>query len=101
MNYEIIWRPAARADLHDLYDWIADRADARTAYGYTSRIEGHVAKLTAFPKRGTPRDDLSPGLRTSTFERRVIIAYRVEHNTVLVLRIIRAARDYAAFLKEP
>lgn len=62
-RHAVVWRPQARADLLALYDWIAGRADAETAFAYTSRIEAHAAKLAEFPERGTPRDDLVPGMR--------------------------------------
>lgn len=96
MTYKVEWHALAKADLFDIYDWIAERADPETAYAYTSRIEGRCETLSAFPKRGTPRGDLEPGLRSITFERRVLIAYRVEKDRVLILRLIRTARDIAA-----
>ena len=96
MNYRIEWHVLARADLFDIYDWIAEHADPQTAYAYTARIERRCESLSAFPHRGTPRDHLEPGLRSITFERRVIIAYRVEKDRVLILRLIRTARDIAA-----
>ena len=90
------WHAQAKADLFELYDWVAERADPDTAYAYTSRIEQKCEALSDFPRRGTPRDHLEPGLRSITFERRVVIAYRVEADRVLVLRLIRTARDIRA-----
>lgn len=52
-------------------------------------------RLSHFPNRGTPRFDLSSGLRTVTFERRVILAYRVENGAVNIVRLIYVARDFA------
>ena len=93
MTYRVDWHVLARADLFDIYDWIADRADPETAYAYTSRIEQRCETLSSFPHRGTPQHGLEPGLRTITFERRVLIAYRVEQERVLILRLIHTARD--------
>ena len=78
-----------------LHRWIAIEADPLTADGYIDRIEKHVSLLSEFPGRGTPRDDLSPGLRTITFERRVVIAYMVDDtaSTVSIMRVINSARD--------
>jgi toxin ParE1/3/4 len=93
--YKVVWEQSARIDLLALYDWIADRADPDTAYRYTSRIEAFVETLRSFPNRGTPRDRVSPGLRSITFERKYIIGYCVEEDEVVILRIIHGARDFA------
>ena len=94
VEHEVIWRPEARDDLYAIYDWIAEQADPDTAYAYTSRIKAFALRLTHFPNRGTPHVDISSGLRSVTFERRIIIAYRVEIGTVHVVRLICAARDF-------
>jgi toxin ParE1/3/4 len=90
----VVWRPDAQADLLALYDWIAERADPGTAYAYTSGIEEHAQRLAQFPHRGTPRDDLVPGLRTVPYRRRVTIAYRVLEDRVEVLRLVHAGQDW-------
>lgn len=90
----VVWRPQARSDLLALYDWIADRADPDTALAYTSRIEDHANKLAEFPERGTPRDDLVPGMRTTPYRRRTMIAYRVVGEAVEILRLVHAGQDW-------
>ena len=97
----VVWRPAARSDLLALYDWIAERAGADTAFDYTSRIEEHTARLGAFPRRGTPRDDLLPGLRTISYRRRTVIAYRVRDDCIEVLRLRHAGQDWAHLAFDP
>ena len=98
VDHEIIWRPEARSDLYAIYDWIAGQADADTAYAYTSRIETFALRLRYFPNRGTPRADLGSGLRSVTFERRVIVAYRVGpyrvgQSAVFIVRLLGSARN--------
>jgi toxin ParE1/3/4 len=94
MRYEIVFLAEAEDDLNNLFDYIADQSDAVRAQGYVGRIEAACGKLTAFPNRGAPRDDLLPGLRTLSFERRALIAYRVDGTTVSILRVFYAGRDY-------
>ena len=94
MEHEVVWRPEARDDLYAIYDWIARQADPDTALGYTSRIEAFALRLSHSPNRGTPRFDLASGLRTVTFERRIIVAYRTENGAVQIMRLIDAARDF-------
>jgi toxin ParE1/3/4 len=92
-QYRIVWHRKARADLLALYDWIAEQADPDTAFDYTRKIEAHAAKLADFPERGTPRDDLVPGLRTIPYRRRAVIAYRELDDEVEILAIAHGGRD--------
>lgn len=93
MTYKVIFSPEARGDLIELYDYIADHASPETALTYLTRIEACCLDLTTFPERGTPRDDLAPGLRTMGFERRVTIAFQVAPAAVTVIRILYGGRD--------
>jgi plasmid stabilization system protein ParE len=44
-----------------------------------------VAKnLSVFPRRGTPRDDIRPGLRTTNYKGRAVIAFDVNDGAKLV-----------------
>ena len=92
-NYNVTWRPQARGDLLALYEWIAEKADPDTAYEYVSKIEAHAEALSAYPERGTTRDDLALGVRTIPYRRRSVIAYRVLDDTVEILAIAHAGRD--------
>lgn len=92
-SYAVVWRPQARDDLLALYEWIAEQADPDTAFEYTSKIEAHATKLANFPERGTPRDDLAAGVRTTPYRRRTVIAYRVLDEEVEILAIAHAGRD--------
>jgi toxin ParE1/3/4 len=91
--YIVVWRPQARDDLLALYGWIAEQADADTAFEYTRLIQVHVDALADFPHRGTARNDLIWGVRTTTYRRRTVIAYRVLDTEVEILAIAHAGRD--------
>ena len=77
----------------DVREWIMSEADAETAERYIDRVKARLGRLTDFPNRGAPRPDLAPGLRTLSFERRLIIAYRVELGIVRIVRVVDAKRD--------
>jgi toxin ParE1/3/4 len=83
----------AQADLDEIFAWIADRAGERVALRYTARIERFCMGMTAFPQRGTARDDLRAGLRTIGFERRATIAFSLRGDDVVILRILYAGRS--------
>lgn len=91
-TYPVVWRPSAQAQLAALYDWIAEHADPETAIGYTRAIRAHANGLEHFPNRGTPRDDISPGLRTTVYRRRTTIAYRVLPDSVEVFALVHGGQ---------
>lgn len=97
--HEIRVSAQAAEDLAGLRRWIVAEADGNTADAYLDRLKAHLAKLAAFPQRGTSREDLAPGLRTLSFERRLLIAYRVEDERVDILRIINGAREVGRLLR--
>ena len=100
MRHDVIWQPEARGDLDAISDWIAERAGVDTALAYAARIEAFVARLEHFPNRGTARVSMPNGVRTVTFERRIIVAYRVEGSLVRILRLIGAVRDFTHQFKD-
>jgi toxin ParE1/3/4 len=93
VSYRVFFSPEARADLLELYDYIAERSGEDRAFRYVERIEHWVHGLERFPERGTRRDDIRPGLRVAGFERRASIAFEVQGDTVTILRILYAGRD--------
>lgn len=99
MTHIVLLAPLAVQDLIALHDWVREAAGRTLADRYLDRIEAKVAGLAQFPMRGTPRDDLARGVRTLVFERKLIIAYRIEEQTVRVLRIISGQRELAPLLE--
>ncbi len=70
------------------------KAGAEVAADYTNRIDKKLATLSIFPNKGTPRPDFSPGCRSTTFERRYLIVYRIMDDFVRVERIVDGYRDW-------
>lgn len=98
--HEIIFSPEARADLEQLYVYIAERAGAVIALAYIERIESRCLSFAEFPERGIRRDDISPGLRVVGFEGRVSIAFHVDEGRVTFDRILYGGRDLDAALSD-
>ena len=96
MACELTFHRLARGDLFGIYDYITERNGPARAGGFLDRIEAACRGLTAFPEKGTPRDDICAGLRTWAMERRVLIVYRATRERVEVLRVLYAGRDFRA-----
>jgi toxin ParE1/3/4 len=56
--------------------------------------------LATFPEQGTARDDIHPGLRTTGFRGRVVIAFATIDGTLVILGIYYGGRDYETVLTE-
>ena len=97
MTYHVRMSTRAFEDLAALEDWIAERAGHDVARGYIDRLETRIRALCVFPMQGTPRNDLIVGFRTITFERKSIIAYRVDGRDVWIERVVSARRGAEAW----
>lgn len=93
MIYKVYLLPEAEDDLVHLYTYIAHEASPRIAGHYVDRIRRFLDGLSYFPKRGTVRDELEPGLRVVGFEHRISIAFKVRDDEVFVARILYAGRQ--------
>jgi toxin ParE1/3/4 len=90
---KISFRPLAEADLLGLYNYIARESGSDVAGTYIDRIEAACLALQRFPKRGTRRDDIRPGLRTIGFEHRATIVFRVMRAEVVIVRVLYGGQD--------
>ena len=95
-EYKVVFSPEAEEDLVNLYEQIAVAASPTVAFGYIERIEQFCSVLATVPLGGTSREDIRPGLRTISFERRATIAYRVIKTRVEILRIFYGGQNWEA-----
>lgn len=80
-------------DLTALRNWVAEIADEQTALAYVDRVAAKFATLSDFPRRGQSRPEVGPDIRSISFERRLIIFYRIDNEEVWIERIVSGARD--------
>jgi plasmid stabilization system protein ParE len=93
MAFKVSMAAQAEADLDAIYDYIATHASPRRARAYVDRLLTFLSQFDTFPQRGSVRADLRDGLRIVGFERRVSVAFVVETDTVVILRILYAGRS--------
>ncbi len=84
----------ARNDLIRLYDRISEAASPATALSYIERIENYVRGFDVASERGVLRDDIRPGLRVVGYKHRASIAFTVEDERVIILRIFYAGQNW-------
>lgn len=90
----VVLAPEAADDLNELYDWVAAQASPEVALGYLERVEAFCQGLSLASERGRLRADVRPGLRIIGFERRLTIAFVVGEESVTILRVFTAGRDW-------
>ena len=94
MALSVRFHPAARAQLFDLYEYIAAETGRDRAGGFIDRIEAGCLSLGTFPEMGRKAEDLGPDLRLHPFERRAMIVYRATSEAVEVLGFTMVAATW-------
>jgi toxin ParE1/3/4 len=95
MTYRVLFSPEASEDLEDILVYLAPLMGAAEARAYVGRIRAYCTGFSQFPQRGTRRDDVRPGLRLVGYRRRATIAFLVEQDVVMILRVFNRGRDIA------
>jgi len=101
VSYPVILTPQAERQLDELFARIAADSGAARADAYVDRIVARCMSLATFPARGTPRDDLRPGLRIVGFERRVTIAFAMMGGEVVVHGVFYGGQDLEPLASDP
>lgn len=99
----IHYTPEAEAQLNDLDDWISEAATPVVAQRFVRAVMDHIDAILIFPYAGRPRDDIRPGMRTTTFRKRTLIAYDIEDTAtgvvVNVIGIFHGGQDWQGALQ--
>ncbi|HET7475198.1 MAG TPA: type II toxin-antitoxin system RelE/ParE family toxin [Dermatophilaceae bacterium] len=96
-------RTEAADQLEELHAFISRAAKSAIASDYLDAIVGYCEGLAVFPIRGTPREDIRPGLRTVAYTKRVVIAFAVDEHAkrITILGIFYGGQDYESALIDP
>jgi toxin ParE1/3/4 len=103
MTGRIHYTPEAEQQLHDLDEWITKAASADTSHRFVKAVMDHIDGILVFPFAGRDRDDVRPGMRTSTYRKRTLVAYEVDESSgelvVNVLGVFHGGRDWETALR--
>ena len=89
---EVLWEPAAIADLDDILTYI-EQFDLAAALRYEGALRALGESLAEFPNRGRPAAN---GTREMTSVPPYVLGYRVERNEVRILSIRHGRRQARA-----
>ena len=93
--------PQAESDLDEIWYFLATQSSSiDVADRVVDSITARFALLATHPYVGRRRDeDLRPGVRTFTVGD-YLIAYRVDGDNVLILRVLRGSRDIETLFRD-
>lgn len=104
MTGRIHYTPEAERQLNEIDDWIATNATADLARRFVSAILEHIDGVLLFPLAGKNRDDVRPGVRTTTYGKRTLVAYEVDESSgelvVNILGIFHGGQDWETALRD-
>ncbi len=100
MGYRVRFSEDADRQLRELGLYIAERKSAGVAARYIEAIVKECYALATFPQRGTARGRLLTGLRTIGFRRRVVIAFRVQEDSVEILAVLYGGQSLAKYFRQ-
>lgn len=99
MAYSVRFLPAATRDLRTIFDFIVPKAGDDVARDFVASLHGYCLGLDTFPERGTLRNDLRPNLRLLGYRRKATIAFTVQDDAVMILRIFGRGQNVEAELE--
>lgn len=100
MSYRVVFTPEAEEQLTALYRYIAEAASPDIAARYTDAIVNYCESLRTFPRRGTLRDDVRPGLRVTHYKKRAVIAFAVDADLVFIIGVFYGGQNYENLLQD-
>ena|SRR6185437_11132067 len=98
MSYTVVFTPEAEAQLVEMYGYISAEASPEIALRFTDGIVAYCESLSTFPNRGNRREDVRPGLRVTSYRKRVAIAFYVDEEAVNIIGVFYGGQDYESLL---
>lgn len=99
MSLRVVLARTAQKDLAQIGRWIAEAGAPQTGRRYVARIKERLAGLGVAPEAGRPYGFDDPGLRVIGYERRIMIAYRVEKTRIIVVRVFYGGQNWQKILQ--
>jgi len=94
MPYSVAFSEVAELHLQEIEAYLAERFYPANAERFVQRLTSACLALGTAPYRGTKRDDLALGIRTTGFERRATIYFKIVEDWVFILGIYYGGRQF-------
>ena len=95
----VVWSFDANNDIEQIWTYLAQNASVDRADRQIIKIVEACRLVSDWPRSGSPRDNIIPGMRSIAAEPYVIF-YRVGDEAVQIVRVLDGRRDIEAVLNE-
>lgn len=92
MTIRLAYTPAARDDLREIGDYIAQDNPAR-ALSFVRELREHCQRIAGNPRIHRVREEFGPGVRGTTHGAYLILYTHRDDGQVVIERVIHGARD--------
>jgi toxin ParE1/3/4 len=99
-NRRIIWAPAAKNDLRDIWRYFAGVASRDVADRLLRDIQQGGERVRQRPLAWRARDEIMPGLR-SILVHPYAIFYRIKDDGIEIVRVLHQRRNFPAVFAKP
>ena len=99
MTYRVVFTPEAEEQLAAIYRYLATEASPAIAYRYIHDVIEHCEGFNALPYRAVRRDDIRQGLRLTHFKGRVVIAFAINTDQVVIVGVFYGGQNYVSQLQ--
>lgn len=104
MTGRIHYTPEAQQQLNELDDWITRRHQLSSLSDSCRRSSTASTPSWCSRSPGRARDDVRPGMQTTTFRKRTLVAYEADESSgelvVNILGVFHGGQDWEAELGE-
>ena len=103
MTDRVHYTPEALQQLDELDEWITGNGSADVSHSFVSAVMDHCESILSFPRAGRVRDDVRPGMRTTTYRKRTMVAYEIDTSSgdvvVNILGVFHGGQDWENTLR--
>ncbi len=93
MSHKVVFGRRASDDLEELLVYLAPEMGVPQARAYVGKIQAYCLGFSTFPRRGTLREDIRPGLRLVGYRYKATVAFFVHEDVVFIARIFHRGRN--------
>lgn len=95
--YSVVRTELAESDFASILEYLEEHSQS-AADRFTTDVVKTCRHLQDSPKMGRARDELTAGIRSIAIQKYVLF-YRINDNTVEIVRILHGARDIPALFE--